>query len=362
MKYIINSKCASKRTFLKMLKEVPVYTATYNELDQIFTLKETFNLERLYFSLEPTNIQIRLDEEGFRAFLSKQNQIEKLPVKQKGTSMQANVKVDADGTKSYYNKDNQLHREDGPVVEYADGTKKWYKNGELHREDGPAVEYSNGDKFWYKNNKLHREDGPAIEDVKGNKAWYKDNLLHRDDGPAIEHANGDKYWYKNGKLLTEEISEKDQISDSKKIGKEIIKRTSIDLAMQVGQKAVVELLTLLGVRKTSKIYKFFASSFANGVLKAGVGLFLMYCPFTQEEKYQLIAEELLVQSGVSTIKDALNILLTMLAPQAQKFIELISNLNNHKIRVIESTTRVAENKQESMYEEEEEEMQDFAHA
>jgi len=31
----------------------------------------------------------------------------------------------------------------------------------LHREDGPAVEWYNGSKEWYKNAKLHREDGPA---------------------------------------------------------------------------------------------------------------------------------------------------------------------------------------------------------
>ena len=31
------------------------------------------------------------------------------------------------------------------------GGKRWFKNGQLHREDGPAVEYSNGYKRWYKN-------------------------------------------------------------------------------------------------------------------------------------------------------------------------------------------------------------------
>ena len=35
--------------------------------------------------------------------------------------------------------------------EFSNGTKKWYKNGELHREDGPAVEYFDGDKYWYLN-------------------------------------------------------------------------------------------------------------------------------------------------------------------------------------------------------------------
>ena len=31
------------------------------------------------------------------------------------------------------------------------GTKLWYLNDELHREAGPAVEWANGFKFWYLN-------------------------------------------------------------------------------------------------------------------------------------------------------------------------------------------------------------------
>ena len=38
----------------------------------------------------------------------------------------------------------------------------WYLNGELHRTDGPAVEYANGNKYWYLNGKFHRTDGPAL--------------------------------------------------------------------------------------------------------------------------------------------------------------------------------------------------------
>jgi len=60
-------------------------------------------------------------------------------------------------------------------------TIRWYNSkGKLHREGGPAIEWANGTKYWYINDKCHREDGPAIE-------W----------------ANGTKYWYINGKELTE---------------------------------------------------------------------------------------------------------------------------------------------------------------
>jgi hypothetical protein len=58
-----------------------------------------------------------------------------------------------------------------------DQTKRWYKNDQLHREDGPAVEYPNGSKCWYKNGKRHREDGPAIECSNGYKErWVNGNL------------------------------------------------------------------------------------------------------------------------------------------------------------------------------------------
>ena len=55
-----------------------------------------------------------------------------------------------------------------------------------------------GDKYWYLNGKRHREDGPAIEYSDGTKRWYLNDKLHREDGPAIEYTNGNKYWYLNG--------------------------------------------------------------------------------------------------------------------------------------------------------------------
>lgn len=56
----------------------------------------------------------------------------------------------------------------------------------------------NGDKFWYQNGELHREDGPAIEYTNGDKFWYQNDVLHRKDGPAIEYNNGDIEYWSNG--------------------------------------------------------------------------------------------------------------------------------------------------------------------
>ena len=80
--------------------------------------------------------------------------------------------VDSDGNVSYYNKANQLHRLDGPAVEYADGTKYWYMEGKKHRLDGPALERANGYKEWYIDGKYYRTE----------KEWEKARC------PSIEEA------------------------------------------------------------------------------------------------------------------------------------------------------------------------------
>ena len=56
--------------------------------------------------------------------------------------------IDEYGTKRYYLND-QLHRVDGPAIEYVDGSMEWHLNGKRHRVDGPAVEKANGTRYWY---------------------------------------------------------------------------------------------------------------------------------------------------------------------------------------------------------------------
>jgi hypothetical protein len=58
-----------------------------------------------------------------------------------------------------------------------------YRNekGVLHREDGPAIEYNNGTKYFYINGLLHREDGPAVIDANGEQYWI--------------HVGTDSSWY-----------------------------------------------------------------------------------------------------------------------------------------------------------------------
>ena len=115
------------------------------------------------------------------------------------------IHIDSYGNK-FYNSDkgfDNLHRTDGPAIEYTTGGKEWYINGKRHRSDGPAVEYADGTKIWYLNNKCHREDGPAIDGANGGKFWYINGKLHREDGPAIDYSDGYQFWYINGQNLSE---------------------------------------------------------------------------------------------------------------------------------------------------------------
>lgn len=102
------------------------------------------------------------------------------------------------------NKDDKLHRLDGPA------TKGWYKHGqkeyegfwvnyELHRSDGPAMLlwYENGqiwENQWFMNHKKHRLDAPAVIKWSQNgdpneMIWYKNgrrlNGIHSHDGTCL---------------------------------------------------------------------------------------------------------------------------------------------------------------------------------
>lgn len=55
--------------------------------------------------------------------------------------------------------DGRLHRDDGPAVEWRDGTNEWWQNGKPHREDGAAVEYQDGRKdYWLHGTKVNEEE------------------------------------------------------------------------------------------------------------------------------------------------------------------------------------------------------------
>ena len=65
-------------------------------------------------------------------------------------------------------------------------------------------EHENGHKYWYVGKELHREDGPAVEYGNGNRYWYQHGVYHRVDGPAIRYKNGFQAWYLEGKEYSKE--------------------------------------------------------------------------------------------------------------------------------------------------------------
>ena len=118
----------------------------------------------------------------------------------------AYVRDEPDGTRLWYDSQDRFHREDGPAVEWGDGSGlEWFIEGKLHREDGPA--FTAGDGFlceWHRHGQLHREDGPAVEGFGGHAEWWQNGRRHREDGPAVEAADGTREWYLDGEALSEE--------------------------------------------------------------------------------------------------------------------------------------------------------------
>ena len=90
-----------------------------------------------------------------------------MPEQEVFDALKYRIEVNDIGTTCYYNSVEQLHRDDGPAVVFADNTKQWYQNGQLHRPDGPAVEWADGNKFWYINGRMMTEEefNQAVKNV-----------------------------------------------------------------------------------------------------------------------------------------------------------------------------------------------------
>lgn len=95
------------------------------------------------------------------------------------------------GDKYYINENHELHREDGPAIECADGTKYWYLNGKRHREDGPAVELCSGSKHWYLNGENLSE-----EDFNQRVKWTPvlSNLVRKEESTVTYNVHYDRFY------------------------------------------------------------------------------------------------------------------------------------------------------------------------
>ena len=75
-------------------------------------------------------------------------------------TVKAEYKFYPDGTfdKVWKNENGQVHRDDGPAIEYFNGIKHWFKNGTYHRKDGPAMVCDDGSHEYYLNGKEYSKD------------------------------------------------------------------------------------------------------------------------------------------------------------------------------------------------------------
>ncbi len=94
--------------------------------------------------------------------------------------------TDMNGHTFWINAQSQLHRDDGPAIEWADGAKEWYQHGELHRDDGPAVEEAGGARAWYINGRLVARSTPPMESgLPDEMTWFAPD---RRTPPSVSNA------------------------------------------------------------------------------------------------------------------------------------------------------------------------------
>ena len=80
-------------------------------------------------------------------------------------------------------------------TQYVDRAKIWPLNGDIngvfHRDGGrPAIVRENGSQEWWVNGQLHRENGPAVELADGQKQYYL-NGVQQEKAPEQQ-----KSWWK----------------------------------------------------------------------------------------------------------------------------------------------------------------------
>lgn len=81
------------------------------------------------------------------------------------------------GDAIWYSYPKNIHKENGPAIEFTDGAEMWYRNNLRHRVDGPAISFNNGDRMWYRHGKLHRLFGPAVMWARGHREWHIFGIL-----------------------------------------------------------------------------------------------------------------------------------------------------------------------------------------
>jgi len=129
----------------------------------------------------------------------------------------------ANGSEEFYHH-GARHRGDGPAIQRANGNAQYWRavptkgkkrpfRSQRHCADGPAVIMLHGVprdrarvEYWL-DGELHRADGPAIEFDDGGDEWFREGRRHRLDGPAIDRPLWVKVWYIDGVKMPDEFGD-----------------------------------------------------------------------------------------------------------------------------------------------------------
>jgi hypothetical protein len=93
-----------------------------------------------------------------------------------GTRNMSLIQFDVNKDKIYTNSKGELHREDGPAIEFGDGGEDWFKHGKRHRLDGPAITNRDGTYYWFIENVGYKKE-EWMENIK--------NILNKNEASRI---------------------------------------------------------------------------------------------------------------------------------------------------------------------------------
>ncbi len=236
----------------------------------------------------------------------------------------------------------------GFVLDTKTLSKRWYKDGNLHREDGPAIEWFNGNKSWYKNGKLHRLNGPAVDNWSGNKAWYRDGLLHREDGPAFEGFDGKKEWWVNGKRVN---SPNDLIKEinsgigsfKNEMNKAVYRSVSCQLTNLI-KSNIISFMKENGTDKNKLdiVAELLNTTGGTAMVSAMLGIGLPYVPKIGEDpRVAVLAEEFRVAGYSVAMNAVFSALMQYIAPEIIKAMKTLPPVETKRI-VIDDLPRTVD--------------------
>ena len=263
----------------------------------------------------------------------------------------------------YWYQNGKLHREDGPAIEFANGAKGWYLNDEEVTEKqvmsllNKTVDPDGTTRYRNKNNELHREDGPALVLADGFKIWY-------------QNGSGVKKWYLNGEKVTEEQCRKKTkgtkmeqlINTAKEEGSDALYRIATKQTTSKFRAALVKTLREKGADDVTVeiLSKFFESEIGCGLISLALGLALPQVPYLKDDgRITRLSKEFRVEGMSATGNAIIDEVLSGIAPIMMDVLKSLPEEDrvrvdtNQTVRVSESENSEPENSEPEVSEDEE---------